>query len=82
MDSASLVDWLAVGRSVWAVVVILRYGRGPRGARCARGHVTRDADHREPIGAAEHRTGARPWSAASWRPEPGAPRSADVASPN
>ncbi|HSO95969.1 MAG TPA: hypothetical protein VLV81_07990 [Acidimicrobiia bacterium] len=45
MDGAGLVQWMAIGLSFVAVIVILRYARQPRCPVCSRRHLRRDASN-------------------------------------
>ena len=42
VDGSGLVQWLAIGLSFVAVIVILRYARQPRCEVCARRHARPD----------------------------------------
>jgi hypothetical protein len=42
VDGAGLVQWLAIGLSLVAVIVILRYARQPRCEVCSRRHARPD----------------------------------------
>jgi hypothetical protein len=48
VDGAGLVQWLAIGLSFVAVIVILRYARQPRCEACSRRHARPDLATRHP----------------------------------
>jgi hypothetical protein len=69
VDGAGLVQWLAIGLSFVAVIVILRYARQPRCDVCSRRHVRRDATSPSPeaVLLAADLPEATDWNAISWK---------------
>jgi hypothetical protein len=51
VDGAGLVQWLAIGLSFVAVIVILRYARQPRCEVCSRRHARPDLTTQHPEAA-------------------------------
>ncbi len=71
MDGAGLVQWLAIGLSFVAVIVILRYARQPRCEVCSRRHVRGDAatPASEGVLLAVDLPESTDWNAISWKAE-------------
>jgi hypothetical protein len=71
VDGAGLVQWLAIGLSFVAVIVILRYARQPRCNVCSRRHARRDGTTSgQEIGLlGVELPEATDWAAISWKAE-------------
>jgi hypothetical protein len=71
VDGAGLVQWLAIGLSFVAVIVILRYARQPRCDVCSRRHARPDhaAPPREVALLSVELPEPTDWGASSWKAE-------------
>jgi hypothetical protein len=71
VDGAGLVQWLAIGLSFVAVIVILRYARQPRCNLCSRRHARGDRTPSSPeVGLlGVEMPDATDWAAISWKAE-------------
>ena len=71
VDGAGLVQWLAIGLSFVAVIVILRYARQPRCDACSRRHARRDRDaSSRDVGLIEvELPEVADWATISWKAE-------------
>ena len=71
VDGAGLVQWLAIGLSFVAVIVILRYARQPRCEVCSRRHGRPEHTPQGPeVGLlGVELPESRDWGAISWKAE-------------